>query len=72
MTTPDVTELESTLLADVSAAEPPSKDRVEEVISRGLEWLAGQLEHYREHTRRGETLRPRIQPEGLRLHGLKA
>ena len=41
-------------------------------ISAWLEWLAAELEHYREHARRGETLRPRIQPEGLRLHGLKA
>jgi hydrogenase nickel incorporation protein HypB len=41
-------------------------------ISAWLDWLAAELEHYRQHSRRGETLRPRIQPEGLRLHGLKA
>ena len=35
-----------------------------------LEWLDQQVEHHRQHCQRGETLRPRIQPDGVRLHSL--
>jgi len=41
-------------------------------IAAWLDWLGAEIEHYRAHCLRGESLRPRIQPDGLRLHGLKA
>jgi hydrogenase nickel incorporation protein HypB len=33
-------------------------------------WLEGEISLHRERRERGETLRPRIQPEGAALHGL--
>jgi hydrogenase nickel incorporation protein HypB len=41
-------------------------------ITSWIEWLEQELEHYRAHRERGETLRPRVQPDGARLHGLGA
>ena len=41
-------------------------------ISAWIEWLETELEHYRAHRGRGETLRPRVQPDGARLHGPSA
>jgi hydrogenase nickel incorporation protein HypB len=35
-----------------------------------LEWLDQEIEQYRASCQRGETLRPNIQPDGARLHGL--
>ena len=56
-----------------------SRAPVAEVSTRGsagiaawLEWLEHEVEHYRQHRVRGETLKPRVQPDGARLHGLGA
>jgi len=46
--------------------------RAADGIAAWLDWLAGETGRYRERRQRGETLRPRVQPDGLRLHGLKA
>jgi hydrogenase nickel incorporation protein HypB len=35
-----------------------------------LAWLDREVEHFLAHRDRGETLRPRIQPDGARLHGI--
>jgi len=39
-----------------------------DTLESWLDWLDQEVEHYRQHCRRGETLRPRIQPDGARLH----
>ncbi len=39
-------------------------------IAAWLDWLEQESAHYRAHTQGGETLRPRIQPDGMRLHGV--
>jgi hydrogenase nickel incorporation protein HypB len=56
-----------------------SRAPVAEVSTRGsagiaawLEWLEHEVEHYRQHRVRGETLKPQVQPDGARLHGLGA
>jgi hydrogenase nickel incorporation protein HypB len=41
-------------------------------IAAWVEWLEQEVGHYRTHLGRGETLRPRVQPQGARLHGLGA
>ena len=38
-------------------------------IDAWLQWLEQEITAYRAHCGRGETLRPRIQPEGAQLHG---
>jgi hydrogenase nickel incorporation protein HypB len=35
-----------------------------------LDWLDQEVEQHRQHCQRGETLRPKIQPDGARLHAL--
>ena len=45
--------------------------RAAEGIAPWLDWLAAETARYRQQRQLGETLRPRLQPEGLRLHGLK-
>jgi hydrogenase nickel incorporation protein HypB len=38
-------------------------------ISRWVDWLKGELAAQRQRLASGDTLRPRIQPDGVRLHG---
>ncbi len=40
----------------------------EESLAPWLDWLDQEVEHHRKRRQRGQTLRPRIQPEGARLH----
>ena len=35
-----------------------------------LQWLECEVQHHLTHCENGETLRPRIQPDGMQLHGL--
>jgi hydrogenase nickel incorporation protein HypB len=42
--------------------------RLREGMGRWCEWLRGEVAAQRERTGKGETLRPAIQPDGLRLH----
>jgi len=46
--------------------------RAADGIAPWLDWLAAETQRYQEQRQRGETMRPRLQPDGLRLHGLKA
>ena len=48
---------------EMSAKQPES-------LQAWLQWLDDEVQHHRAHCENGETLRPRIQPDGMHLHGL--
>lgn len=41
-------------------------------IEPWLDWLRDEIGHLREHRAKGRTLRPSVQPDGARLHGIEA
>ena len=48
---------------EMSARQP-------ETLRAWLQWLDDEVQHHHAHCENGETLRPRIQPDGAHLHGL--
>ena len=48
---------------EISAKQPES-------LRGWLQWLDDEVKHHQVHCENGETLRPRIQPDGAHLHGL--
>ena len=48
---------------EMSAKQPES-------LQAWLQWLDDEVQHHRTHCKNGETLHPRIQPDGVHLHGL--
>jgi len=48
---------------EMSARQP-------ETLRAWLQWLDDEVQHHHTHCENGETLRPRIQPDGAHLHGL--